>query len=85
MPYIDYVSRLRVLPTEARKKINPETPGELNFVLTSLILSYLDRTEKKYADYNEIMGVLECIKQELYRRVIAPYEEHKKNDNGDVY
>jgi len=31
------------------------------------------------------MGVLECIKQEFYRRAVAPYEDKKKEENGDVY
>jgi len=38
-----------------------------------------------YADYNEVMGVLECVKQELYRRLIVPYENKKKEENGDVF
>jgi len=31
------------------------------------------------------VGVLECAKMELYRRVAAPYEDKKKEENGDVY
>lgn len=85
MPYIDYVSRLRVLPEEAKRLVKPETAGELNFVLTTIIIEYLRRIGHSYKSYNEVMGVLECAKQELYRRVIAQYEDHKKNDNGEVY
>jgi hypothetical protein len=32
-----------------------------------------------------MIGVLECAKLELYRRVAAPYEDAKCEDNGDVY
>jgi hypothetical protein len=29
--------------------------------------------------------VLECIKQEFYRRKLAPYEEAKIKENGDLW
>ena len=32
-----------------------------------------------------LIGVLECAKLELYRRVAAPYEDDKIDENGDVY
>jgi len=30
------------------------------------------------------MGVLECVKQEFYRRRAVPYEEEKIEENGDI-
>jgi hypothetical protein len=39
----------------------------------------------KYANINEAIGVLECAKLELYRRIAAPYEDHKISETGDVY
>jgi hypothetical protein len=48
-----------------------ETAGELNWLLTILI--------------NDYIGVLECAKLELYRRVVSPYEETKMQQHGDVY
>lgn len=63
--------------------------GELNFVITSLCIEYLHRRgdieAPGYADYNEIIGVLECAKQEFYRRAVTPYEQNKSIVNGDVY
>ena len=38
----------------------------------------------KYSKINAIIGILECIKLELYRRVAAPYEDVKAAENGDV-
>ena len=56
--------------------------GELNYLITKILLA----TEpKNYADYNALVGVLECIKLELYRRAIAKYENKKIDENGDVY
>lgn len=62
----------------------PRTAGELNYHLTVQILDYLgDRPN--YQKYNEVIGVLECAKLELYRRMVAPYEDGKRLTNGDVY
>ena len=40
---------------------------------------------QKYYHYNQLIGVLECAKLELYRRLVTPYEDIKITDNGDVY
>jgi hypothetical protein len=64
----------------------PRTPGELNYSITLLLLEYLEADGgPRYADYNEVIGVLECAKLELYRRMVAPYEDRKMKENGDVY
>jgi len=60
-------------------------PGELNFLLTMLCQTYLANNEEKYQTYNDIIGVLECIKQEYYRKQIVPYENLKEVENGEVY
>jgi len=39
----------------------------------------------RYANINEVIGVLECAKLELYRRIAVPYEDVKKEQSGDVY
>jgi hypothetical protein len=39
----------------------------------------------RYAHLNEAVGVLECAKLELYRRIAAPYEDDKRSETGDVY
>ena len=66
----------------------PQNAGELNYLVTTTCVSYLRRRrfgKPSYADYNEVIGALECAKFELYRRMIAPYEDEKKEANGDVY
>lgn len=79
MPYIRQEHRSRVLNT------GPENPGELNYFITHCVWSYLKQRGRTYANFNEVMGVLECVKLELYRRKIADYEDEKKTVNGDVY
>jgi len=59
------------------------TPGDLNYIITKICLSYIN--EPSYKNYNEVIGVLECVKQELYRRKVAPYEDKKRDENGEVY
>lgn len=58
--------------------------GKLNYVITKLCLDYLPDAPR-YVDYNEVIGVLECAKLELYRRAVAPYEDKKCVENGEVY
>lgn len=74
MPYIE----------QSRRGALPKTPGELNFAITKMILDYLG-SDPGYSIFNEVVGVLECTKLELYRHKIAPYEDKKKTENGDVY
>jgi len=82
MPYIKAADRDRLaLPTS----ISIQTPGELNYLVTTLALRYLEQHGTSYATINDIVGAFECAKSEFYRRVAAPYEEKKIAENGDVY
>lgn len=63
----------------------PETAGELNYVITAAVDNYLLLSPRSYGAINEAIGVLECAKLELYRRVAAPYEDRACERNGDVY
>lgn len=64
------------------------TAGELNFAITLLVKEFLagqPKEGKSYEALNAAMGALECCKLELYRRIVAPYEDVKIKENGDVY
>lgn len=63
----------------------PKLSGILNYCLTRVGWSYIDATGRRYSSYNDVLGALEGSKLELYRRKQGPYEEHKKDANGDVY
>ena len=81
MPYIPIADR-------ARLKQPPLTivgAGELNYVITRILLDYLDVNDTRYQTLNDCIGVLECAKLELYRRIAAGYEDGKIAENGDVY
>jgi hypothetical protein len=57
--------------------------GDFNYVVTRLAHAMF-KYQPCYNQANAIVGALECAKQEFYRRVVAPYEEHKIIENGDV-
>ncbi len=84
MPYIKQERRDAVRPTS---KACAATAGELNFQITKLCNAYIqDRPFSfGYSELNEVVGVLECVKLELYRRLAVPYEDKKCLENGDVF
>jgi len=77
VPYID----------KKRREIiyKPETAGELNFMITELLISYIGTNGLNYTTINDIVGACEGAKMEFYRRVAIPYENNKIVQNGDVY
>lgn len=81
MPYITPDDR------EAMELMGPDSAGDLNYVLTRAVVRYIETRPRGlcYDSVNEVVGVLECMKLELYRRVAAPYEDQKIDENGDVY
>jgi len=81
MPYIKQEFR----PLLDVCKRLPDDAGELNYVITTILDQYIKMKGKKYQTLNEVIGVMECAKLELYRRVAAPYEDTKIIENGDVY
>lgn len=58
--------------------------ARLNYFLFRLAKQYIKLNGESYANYKEIIGELEMSKQEIYRTMIAKYEDKKIKDNGDV-
>jgi hypothetical protein len=79
MPYIKEQDRLSIQQGHA-----PETPGELNYLLTEVVKQYWE-PRGNYAAINDIIGALEGCKMEFYRRIAIPYEDGKIKENGDIY
>jgi hypothetical protein len=59
--------------------------GELNYIISKIVKDTLDRQGVRYKTINSVIGVLDCCKMELYRRLASPYEDEKIKENGDVY
>ena len=86
MPYIALWQRSPLDDIVAEiKKLQPMDPGELNYLITQIVQVWLSRTFQNYAAYSAARGVLADVGEELYRRVMAPYEDKKCQENGDVY
>ena len=79
MPYISQKDRNWI-----QSGYRARTIGELNYQITQLVLGFLGH-RPNYTEINQAVGVLECAKLELYRRIAAPYEDGKCEENGDVY
>jgi len=88
MPYILQKRREPLDPIvnqllDALEKINAGA-GDYNYVITSLLLGYIEFHGTRYEHFNTVHGILDCVGKEFYRRFTAPYEDEAKERNGDV-
>ena len=77
MPYI---------PNSERQKANDgviPNAGTLNYAVHQLIDEYFKQNNRNYQTINDVIGVMDCVKMELYRRMVTEYEEIKILQNGD--
>ena len=79
MPYIPKSEKNKV---DQNKSI--KTAGQFNYALHQLVAIYFEQNQFNYQTCNDIIGALECAKMELYRRLVAGYEDKKILQNGDV-
>jgi len=89
MPYIKKEERpkldehIDVLIAEIKNSPVESQDGQVNYIVTRILKGVY--TEKmRYFNINRSMGVLSCIMSEFYRRMAAPYEDKKIEENGDV-
>jgi len=90
MPYIPKGERIfydKVIDALCELLQHPNDPvhraGHLNYIITRICMSIF----KKHTSYRTICmltGVLENVKQELYRRQFADYEDAAIKKNGDL-
>jgi len=57
--------------------------GDLNYIVSSIVWE-LFNANPSYTRGNELVGVVECVKQEFIRRKLNPYEDSKIKENGDL-
>jgi len=87
MPYIkqsargDYIDIINAMKGEIDCTT---TTGELNYLITRMIHMYTREHGNNYQTMNDVVGVLESAKAEYQRRVVAPYEDEKIEENGDL-
>jgi hypothetical protein len=92
MPYItlqkrkplqDYIDVLadRIRSSHVNDK---DRNGLMNYAISDLIRQVYG-PNWRYADVNDVMGMLASAQAEFYRKVAAPYENQKEHENGSVY
>lgn len=89
MPYITETNRLEldemVRSADNAADLTVEKVGELNYLITTILINYVYSGQGlTYTKINNAVGVVECAKLELYRRLAAPYEDGKIHANGDM-
>ena len=78
MPYISEEKR------KALESKMPETTDELTYQIYKKITDYLYTNGYRWKTMSEVMAAMESAKLEFYRREVAPYEDIKIEENGDV-
>jgi hypothetical protein len=79
----DYAVGLRTKMEKCVAGINDV--GELNYFITCICQEYIKKNGLRYKYLNDVIGVLECLKLELYRKIGGPYEDIAIAKNGDVH
>ena len=68
------IDKLKEIPLE-------QQDGSLNYSITRILKKVYP---VKYFHLNRALGVLTAVREEYYRVVIAPYEDVKIKENGEV-
>lgn len=84
MPYI--TPERREAFDDVLEKMAPEvqSEGELNYCIYKLATLVVDRIGESYANLSMCSSAMEHAKLEWYRRRLAPYEDVKIAENGDI-
>lgn len=89
MPYVTQSSRYYITEPSRRseKVVNVreiKNAGDLQYAIAYMIKDFVSRKDLNYQTCNDIMGALAGAQMEFYRRTVAPYEDKKIKENGDV-
>ncbi|GBC69311.1 hypothetical protein HRbin01_01009 [archaeon HR01] len=87
MPYIPQEDRRELDPVieelveKLRQAPLEKLDGRLNYVISRLLNSLYP---PGYFHYNRAVGVISSVLLEFYRRRVAPYEDGKIKEHGDI-
>ena len=84
MPYISKERRYYL--GEVIEALKPLTirPGDVAYLISHITNNTIEKYGTDFTQLSQIVGELEASKLEIYRRIVSPYEEFKKEANGDV-
>jgi hypothetical protein len=82
MPYIKEGKRLAMdQVVRAMFDAGVEANGDLNYILYKFAKYHV---EPGYVNYKNFLGELNEASEEIRRRLLAPYEDEKITENGDI-
>ncbi len=82
MPYIKPELRhMMDTVAELMRAVNVKANGDLNYILFKFCKYSV---EPSYNNYKNFCGELRQCATEIERRILAPYEDQKIKENGDV-
>lgn len=91
MPYVTQKERnylepiINELVDELQNTPMNKRGGSCNYAVCTLLLRALKpEMGWNYAALSNVIGTLECAKQEIYTRLVAPYELKAVERNGDL-
>ena len=84
MPYIKQENRKNFIQQAQDIASAATCAGDLNYAITLILHGYLAKNGLKYSNLNELVGMMECCKLELYRMIAGPYEDQKIIENGPI-
>lgn len=61
-----------------------QNEGELNYCIYKLSRLIIDRIGQSYSNLSMCSSAMEHAKLEWYRKILAPYEDEKIQENGDI-
>lgn len=84
MPYISKDKRILLDPHLRYLADAVTTEGELNYCIYKLSCLLIEKMGESYHNYSLCGSAMEHAKLEWYRRRVAPYEDAKIAENGDI-
>ena len=87
MPYVERSKRppLDEALEPALKKIAlGREKGEINYMITRIVLAWLRARGQSYNAISDVKAVLDDVRSEFHDRYMRPYEDRKRAENGDV-
>ena len=84
MPYIKKERRKVFDDFLEKLALEVQNEGELNYCIYKLASLVIDRKGESYSNLSMCSSAMEHAKLEWYRRKLAPYEDKKIEENGDI-
>jgi len=84
LPYIKKERRKVFDDFLEKLALQVRSEGELNYCIYKLASLVIDRIGQSYSNLSMCSSAMEHAKLEWYRRKLAPYEDKKIEENGDI-